>query len=426
MTGMADITDRRARREARLEPSGRGRERMTGMVETTTTQAAGAVTAPLGATSIPFVDLGAQQREVDAEVQEGLRRVFETTAFIGGPDVAAFEEEFAAYVDTAHCVGVGNGTDALELALRAAGVEAGGEVILPANTFIATAEAVSRIGAVPVLVDVDPDHLLIDPRAAVAAITDRTQAIMPVHLYGQTAFVEQLKPVTEREGIPIIEDAAQAQGASRHGRPAGALGTAAGTSFYPGKNLGAAGDAGAVVTHDGGLADRVRVLGEHGSPQKYIHSVVGMNSRLDTVQAVVLRAKLARLQGWNDRRRAAADRYTQMLSGVEGIWLPTEAAGNHHVWHLYTVQVDDRDSVLEQLRVAGIGAGVHYPAPVHLSEAYAHLGYARGDFPVTETAAQRLLSLPMFPHITAAQQGYVAQAVAGAVGRHHRMPVVQA
>ena len=366
---------------------------------------------------IPFVDLGAQQREIDEEVQAGLHRVFETTAFIGGPDVTAFENEFASFLDTAHCVGVGNGTDALELALRAAGVQSGGEVILPANTFIATAEAVSRIGAVPVLVDVDPDHLLIDPRAAVAAITHRTQAIMPVHLYGQTAFVEQLKPVTEREGIPIIEDAAQAQGASRLGRQAGSLGTAAGTSFYPGKNLGAAGDAGAVVTDDAGLAERVRVLGEHGSPQKYRHSVVGMNSRLDTVQAVVLRAKLARLRTWNDRRRAAASRYAELLSGLEEIWLPTEAPGNHHVWHLFTVQLDDRDTILDGLRAAGIGAGVHYPVPVHLSEAYAHLGYSRGDFPVTEAAAERLLSLPMFPHITSAQQEYVVQVLARTVNR---------
>jgi dTDP-4-amino-4,6-dideoxygalactose transaminase len=372
------------------------------------------------AAPVPFVDLAAQQREIDGEVQEGLRRVFDATAFIGGPDVRRFEEEFAGFVGAGHCVGVGNGTDALELALRAAGVEAGGEVVLPANTFIATAEAVSRIGAVPVLVDVDPDHLLMDPVAAVAAITSRTQAIMPVHLYGQTAFVEQLAEAAERAGVAVIEDAAQAQGASRHGNRAGSLGLAAGTSFYPGKNLGAAGDAGAVVTNDAGLAARVRVLGEHGSPTKYQHSTVGMNSRLDTVQAVVLRAKLARLDRWNDARRAAAGRYAELLAGLEAdgdVWLPREAEGNHHVWHLYTVQVDDRDRVLEELRAAGIGVGVHYPVPVHLTGAYHHLGYGKGAFPVTEAAADRLLSLPMFPHLTAGQQERVTGVLGRAVGR---------
>jgi dTDP-4-amino-4,6-dideoxygalactose transaminase len=369
---------------------------------------------------IPFVDLGAQQGEIDEEVQTGLRRVFDTTAFIGGPDVGLFDQEYAAYSGVDHCVGVGNGTDALELALRAAGVEAGGEVILPANTFIATAEAVSRIGAVPVLVDVDPRYLLIDPDAAVAAITDRTQAIMPVHLYGQTAFVELLESTAAQAGVVIIEDAAQAQGAARNGRRAGSLGLAAGTSFYPGKNLGAAGDAGAVVTNDAGLAARVRVLGEHGSPQKYRHTTVGMNSRLDTVQAVVLRAKLPRLDGWNDGRRAAAERYAELLADLAGdgrLWLPAEAEGNHHVWHLYTIQVDDRDRVLDGLRDAGIGAGVHYPVPVHLTGAYEHLGHGRGAFPVSEAAADRLLSLPVFPHITMEQQEQVVDALARVLSR---------
>lgn len=374
-----------------------------------------AATADPAAAPIPFVDLGAQQREIDAEVQAGLRRVFDTTAFIGGPDVQAFESEYAAFTEVSDCVGVGNGTDALELALRAAGVRAGGEVILPANTFIATAEAVSRIGAVPVLVDVDPQYLLIDPVAAAAAITERTQAIMPVHLYGQTAFVEQITPAAERAGVVIIEDAAQSQGAFRHGRMAGSLGLAAGTSFYPGKNLGAAGDAGAVLTNDAGLAARVRVLGEHGSPQKYRHSTVGMNSRLDTVQAVVLRAKLAHLERWNGLRRAAAQRYAELLRplAAEGaVWLPAEAAGNYHVWHLYTIQVQDRDQVLAELQAAGIGAGVHYPVPVHLTGAYEHLGQGPGSFPVTEAAADRLLSLPIFPHITVGQQERVVGALA--------------
>ncbi|MFC7403027.1 DegT/DnrJ/EryC1/StrS family aminotransferase [Citricoccus sp. GCM10030269] len=387
---------------------------------TTQTRSTATVPAPDPGTEPPlaFVDLSAQQREIDDEVQEGLRRVFESTAFIGGPDVKAFESEFASFLGVSECVGVGNGTDALELSLRAAGVRAGGEVILPANTFIATAEAVSRIGAVPVLVDVDPDHLLIDPAAAIEAITGRTQAIMPVHLYGQTAFLEQLADGAERAGVVIIEDAAQAHGASRLGRRAGGLGLAAGTSFYPGKNLGAAGDAGAVVTNDAGLAARVRVLGEHGSPAKYQHTTVGMNSRLDTVQAVVLRAKLMRLERWNAQRRAAADRYAELLSELASagtVQLPSEAEGNHHVWHLYTVHVENRDRVLEVLRAAGIGAGVHYPVPVHLTQAYEHLGLARGAFPVTEAAADRLLSLPISPHITAAQQERVVAVLTGAI-----------
>lgn len=389
----------------------------------TTTETLGPATdstAADPATPVPFVDLGSQQREIDDDVQAGLRRVFDTTAFIGGPDVRAFEEEFASFVGVSHCVGVGNGTDALELALRAAGIVPGGEVILPANTFIATAEAVSRIGAVPVLVDVDPRYLLMDPEAAIAAISPRTQAIMPVHLYGQTAFVERLAPAAERAGVVVIEDAAQAQGAARHGRKAGSLGLATGTSFYPGKNLGAAGDAGAVVTDDAGLAARVRVLGEHGSPQKYHHSMVGMNSRLDTVQAVVLRAKLARLDRWNDARRAAADRYAEMLGELAGsgaVVLPAEAEGNHHVWHLYTVQVGNRDRVLADLRDAGIGAGVHYPVPVHLTGAYEHLGLGRGAFPVSESVADRLLSLPIHPHLTAQQQERVVAALERSIAR---------
>lgn len=367
--------------------------------------------APEELPPVPFVDLGAQQREIDAEVQEGLQQVFATTAFVGGRWVDRFEQAYAEFIGTAHCVGVASGTDAVELALRGAGVRAGGEVILPANTFIATAEAVSRIGAVPVLVDVDPDHLLIDPQAVEAAVTSRTQAIVPVHLFGQTAFVEQLEPIAARAGAVIVEDAAQSQGARRHGRKAGSLGTAAGTSFYPGKNLGAAGDAGAVLTDDAELAAMVRKLGNHGSAVKYQHDVIGMNSRLDAIQAVVLSAKLQRLDGWNERRRAAADRYAELLAGVDGVRLPSAADGNEHVWHLYVVRVEDRDAVLSRLQAAGIGAGIHYPVPLHLTGAYEHLGYARGAFPVSEEAADRMLSLPMFPHLTADQQERVADSL---------------
>lgn len=354
--------------------------------------------------NVPFIDLAAQHAEIEDEVRLGLDSVFARTAFIGGAEVADFEREYAAYVGASHCVGVGNGTDALELALRGLGVGVGDEVIVPANTFIATAEAVSAVGATPVLVEVDDEHLLVDPVAVERAITDRTKVIAPVHLFGQTAPVEQLLGF----GIPILEDAAQAQGARRHGRPAGSFGRVAATSFYPGKNLGAAGDAGAVMTSDAELADRVRMLGAHGSPSKYVHDVVGRNSRLDTVQAVYLRAKLARLEKWNELRRQAADRYAALLADVAGVRAPRTAEGNEDVWHLYVVRVADRDRVLADLTAAGVGAGIHYPTPVHLTGAYAHLGLTAGSFPIAERAATEILSLPMFPHLTEEQQEHVA------------------
>ncbi|WP_309135067.1 DegT/DnrJ/EryC1/StrS family aminotransferase [Cellulomonas sp.] len=365
--------------------------------------------------TIPFVDLASQQAEIADEVRTGLDEVFATTAFVGGPAVARFEAAYAAYSQVTHCVGVANGTDALELALRAAGVGPGGEVVLPANTFVATAEAVSRIGAVPVPVDVDPVHLLVDPDAVRAAVGPRTEAIVPVHLFGQVAPVEDVAKTAADAGVPMVEDAAQAQGARRFGRVAGSFGLAAGTSFYPGKNLGAAGDAGAVTTSDADVARTVRLLAAHGSERKYVHEVVGMNSRLDTVQAVVLEAKLRRLERWNDARRTAAARYSELLADVEGVVAPRTREGNEDVWHLYVVQVDERDRVLAGLTAAGIGAGIHYPTPVHLTEAYADLGLGRGAFPVAEAAADRILSLPMHPHLSAAQQERVVEVLRRAV-----------
>lgn len=366
--------------------------------------------------NIPLVDLGAQHAEIADEVRAGLDEVFARTAFVGGPAVGRFETAYAAYVGATHCVGVANGTDALELALRAGGVRPGGEVILPTNTFIATAEAVSRIGALPVLVDVDPTYLLIDPAAVRAALTSRTEAIVPVHLFGQVAPVEEIGKIAADAGVPMIEDAAQSQGARRFGQPAGSFGLAAGTSFYPGKNLGAAGDAGGVTTSDATVARTVRVLSAHGSEHKYDHEAIGFNSRLDTVQAVYLEAKLRRLEGWNAARRTAAERYGAALATVDGVVAPTSAEGNEDVWHLYVVQVDERDRVLASLHDAGVGAGIHYPTPLHLTAAYADLGLGRGAFPVAEAAADRILSLPMYPHLTADQQGAVVEALATAVG----------
>jgi dTDP-4-amino-4,6-dideoxygalactose transaminase len=364
---------------------------------------------------IPLVDLAAQQAEIDDEMRVGLDEVFAKTAFIGGQQVQLFESAYAAYVGTSYCVGVANGTDALELALRAVGVSAGGQVIMPANTFIATAEAVSRVGAVPVLVDVDDHHLLIDPALVERALTPRTQAIIPVHLFGQTAFVEQLQPLADAIGVPIVEDAAQAQGARRLDRPAGSLGVVAATSFYPGKNLGAAGDAGAVTTSDPDIARTVRLLGAHGSSTKYVHEIVGVNSRLDTVQAVVLGAKLARLTKWNEWRRQAAARYAELLADIPKVRVPRSALGNEDVWHLYVVRTPHRDQVLAKLNAAGVGAGIHYPTPIHLTPAYAHLGLGPGSFPVAEQAAAEILSLPLHPHLTFEQQEYVAAAVGSAL-----------
>jgi dTDP-4-amino-4,6-dideoxygalactose transaminase len=363
---------------------------------------------------VPLVDLQAAHAEVADEVAVGFKRVLADTAFIGGEEVAGFEREYAAFAGVAHCVGVANGTDALELALRAVGVGPGDEAILPANTFIATAEAVARVGARTVLVDCDPATYLIDPAAALAAVTPATKAILPVHLYGQHAPVEALRAA----GVSIVEDAAQSQGASRNGMPAGRSGIAA-TSFYPGKNLGAYGDAGAVVTDDADLATMVRTIASHGGLTKYRHDVIGINSRLDALQAVVLRAKLARLEVWNAARREAAARYDALLSTVDVV-RPVTAAGNEHVWHLYVVRVPAhrRDAIVAELNAAGVGAAIHYPVPVHLTPAFAGLGYRAGAFPHAERAAAEILSLPLYPQITAEQQERVVDALAAALAEN--------
>lgn len=366
---------------------------------------------------VAFVDLAAMHDEVAAEIADGFSRVLRSCAFAGGPDIGLFEQEFAAASAMRHCVGVANGTDAIELALRALGVGPGDEVVVPANTFVATVEAVLRSGAQVVLADVDPDTLLVDVESMGRAIGPRTAALVPVHLYGQMAAVEQTQAIAARHGLVVVEDAAQAQGATRFGHGIGHGSAAATTSFYPGKNLGAYGDAGAVVTDDGELAGAIRMLGNHGSRQKYVHETLGFNSRLDTLQAVVLRAKLPRLQGWNERRRQAAQRYLEAFEGTPVRCLRI-AEGNVAVWHLFVVRVDSRvrDDVLLALEAARIGAGIHYPLPVHRHQAYSHLGVG-GDFPVSEGAASQMLSLPMHPALTAAQQDRVVETVLGVVGR---------
>lgn len=364
---------------------------------------------------IPLVDLKAQHAEIAGEISAGFERVIGETAFILGPAVREFEEAFARYCGAAHCVGVANGTDAIELTVRALGIGPGDEVLVPANTFIASALGVVRAGARPVLVDCDAFQLL-DPGRIEAAITPRTRAILPVHLFGQIANMEAILEVAAGHGIPVIEDAAQSQGARRHGRPSGSFGVAAATSFYPGKNIGAYGDAGAVVTSSDEIAGHLRKLRNWGSEKKYHHPEIGFNSRLDTLQAVVLSAKLKRLDAWNEARRRAAARYDELLAGIDGVELPRTLPGNEHVWHLYVLRVPDRDEVLARLNAEGIGAGIHYPVPLHLHGAMAYLGYREGDFPEAERAVREILSLPMYPHLTAEQQERVAEGVRRALG----------
>jgi dTDP-4-amino-4,6-dideoxygalactose transaminase len=367
---------------------------------------------------ISFVDISSQQMAIRDEVLPLVEQILEAGAFIGGPHVAAFESAFAAFIGVKHAIGVANGTDGLEIALRAAGVRAGDEVVMPANTFIATAEAVDRMGAVVRLVDADENYLLIDPDLVPAAVTDRTKAVIPVHLYGQAAPVESIVELDLPNGSIVLEDAAQSQGAKRRGRLAGSLGDIASTSFYPGKNLGAAGDAGAVMTDDDSLARRARLIGAHGSATKYVHEVPGFNSRLDAIQAVVLSAKLTRLIAWNSARAEAAKRYDRLLAEIHGVVRPGVLEGNEPVWHLYTVRVPNRDKVIDELAGESIGVGIHYPEPIHLTSAFHHLGYQKGDFPVTERAANRLLSLPMHAHLTSGEQERVAESLARAIDKH--------
>jgi dTDP-4-amino-4,6-dideoxygalactose transaminase len=363
------------------------------------------------AEAIPLVDLQAQYAAIQADVDTAIRRVVTSAQFIMGPDVAAFEREFAAYCDTLQAVGVASGTAALELVLRALGVGPGDEVVTVAHTFIATAEAITVTGATPVLVDIDPATYTMDPAAFAAAITPRTRAVIPVHLYGQPADMPAICALAARAGVAVIEDAAQAHGAAWAGKSVGGFGDAACFSFYPGKNLGAYGDAGAVTTHRAELAEIVRKLRNHGRQSKYLHEVVGYGHRLDTLQAAILRAKLPYLTAWTEARRRLARRYTEKLADT-GLVLPAVAPDANPVWHLYVVCTPAREELLAELNEAGIGAGVHYPVPLHLQPAYRHLGVEEGALPVTERVAQTCLSLPLYPEMNDAQQDRVIEVVA--------------
>lgn len=363
---------------------------------------------------IPLVDLARQHADIEAEVDEGFRRVIANSDFILGRAVTQFEEEFAKYCgNVKRCVGVGNGTDALELALRALDVGPKDEVIMPANTFIATALAAVRIGARPVLVDCDPETYLIDVDAIKPALSPRTRAVIPVHLYGRLADVDAVREAAGR--LPIVEDAAQAHGASTGGRLAGSMGDVAAFSFYPGKNLGAYGDGGAIVTDDVALADRLAALRNWGSTVKYEHPVIGFNSRLDSIQAVVLRAKLRHLDRWNHERRTLASVYRELLGDLDRVVLPDFSDADENVWHLFVIKVPKRDEVLRRMQSDGIGVGVHYPKPLHLQPALADLGYGRGAFPVAESLAERILSLPMFPGLELSEVQQVVESLSRAL-----------
>ncbi len=359
--------------------------------------------------NVPLVDLHAQYLSIKSEIDAAMERVITRTAFIGGDDLARFEEEFAAYCEAAACVGVGNGTDALYLTLRALGVGPGDEVITVAHTFIATSEAISMTGAQPVFVDVSDDTMLMNPALIEAAITPRTRAIIPVHLYGQPCDMDAIMEIARRHNLKVVEDAAQAHGARWRGRRAGSIGDAACFSFYPGKNLGAFGDAGAVVSQDEGLIEQVRMLANHGRLEKYTHKMEGVNSRLDGLQAAVLRVKLSHLDEWNERRRQHADFYLDALSNE--LRMPVINRNAESVWHLFVVRVADRDSFQQRLKEEGVATGIHYPVPLHLQPAYQERNIPLGTFPVTEQAGREVCSLPMYAELTPAQLEQVVNAI---------------
>ena len=364
--------------------------------------------------NVPFLDLKAAYEELRSDFDSAHRRVMDSGWYLLGREIEAFEAEFAAYCGAKHAVGVANGLDALHLILRAYGIGPGDEVIVPANTYIATWLAVSHAGAVPVPVEPDPQTCNLDPVRIEAALTPRTRAIMPVHLYGRPADMDPILDIARRRGLKVVEDNAQAHGARYNGRRTGGLGDAAGTSFYPGKNLGAFGDGGAVTTNDPELAARVRLLRNYGSKVKYEHEIQGFNSRLDELQAAFLRVKLGVLDEWNRRRAAVAERYRAAFADT-GLRLPAPSPAGGHVWHLYTVRHAGRDRLRDFLEQAGVGTGIHYPIPPHLQPAYASLGLREGAFPVSEKIHREILSLPMGPHLSEDLQDQVIRAVCSAL-----------
>lgn len=360
--------------------------------------------------TIPLVDLKAQYTSVKPEIDAAIQRVIDNTSFILGKEVSEFEKNFAAFCRAQFCIGIDSGTAALHLALLLCDVKPGDEVITTTHTFIATAEVISVIGANPVFVDIDPRTYNIDPNKIERAITPRTKAIIPVHLYGQPAEMDAILEIARRHNLRVIEDAAQAHGAEYRGRRAGTMGDIACFSFYPGKNLGAYGDAGAIVTNNAELAERARMLRDHGRRAKYEHLIVGYGYRLDALQAAILGAKLPHLENWNARRRAIADYYTELLTNADVV-TPYVPPYITPIYHIYAIRHAQRDELQKHLKARGIETGIHYPIPLHLQPVYANLGYKRGDFPHAEKAAHEVLSLPMYPELTDAQVEMIVQAV---------------
>ena len=360
---------------------------------------------------VPFVDLKIQASRLHGEFEAALWSVIDRAAYTMGPELEQFEQAFATLCGCAHAVGVSSGTDAVKLALIGAGVRPGDEVIVPASTFIATAEAVSHIGATPVFVDCLERSGLIDPDKIGPAVTPRTTAVIPVHLYGRPADMDAVQAAAGRHGLAVVEDACQAHGATYKGRPVGSFGAAAAFSFYPGKNLGALGDGGAVTTNDAALAAAARLYRNHGQEDKYTHRVVGYCDRLHNLQAALLLVKLEQLPRWNEARRGAARDYDALMSGIGGVEAPERADDFEEVHHLYVVSLTAREEVRSKLADRGVETGIHYPIPLHLQPAYDVLGYGEGDLPVAERRAGRILSLPMFPEIDRRQRAYVAAAL---------------
>jgi dTDP-4-amino-4,6-dideoxygalactose transaminase len=369
---------------------------------------------------VPLLDLQAQYRPLRAEILAAIERVCDSQRFIMGPEITALESEMAAMLGIRHAIAVSSGTDALLLALMALDITAGDEVVTPTYSFFATAGAVARLGARPVLVDVEETTFNLDPNTLAAAMTPRTKAIIPVHLFGQSAEMDPILDLARRAGVPVVEDSAQAIGASYKSRPLGGLGTFGCFSFFPSKNLGAFGDAGLLTTNDDGLAKKARLLRTHGMEPRYYHHLVGANFRMDALQAAVLRVKAPHLAGWTDRRRENAKRYRALFrdAGVlDRVTLPFEAPDRHHIYNQFVIRTSDRDALKHHLESAGIGTEIYYPVPFHLQPCFAYLGYHAGDLPVAERAAKESLAIPIYSELTAAQQQTVVGAVAEFVSR---------
>ncbi len=369
-----------------------------------------------------YLDLKAQYLSIKPEIDAAIARVLDNCQFVLGAEVAGFEQDFAAYCGTTECIGLNSGTSALHLALLAAGVGPGDEVITVPFTFVASVAAVCYAGARPVLVDIDPRSFTMDPAAIEASITPRTKAILPVHLYGQPADMDPIMEIARRHGLVVIEDAAQAHGAKYKGRPVGSIGDMACFSFYPGKNLGAYGEGGAVATSNPEYARTIRMLRDWGQDRKYHHLLRGFNYRMEGFQGAILRVKLRHLERWTEARRAVVNLYDNLLAD-SGVETPTEMPWARHVYHVYTLRADDRDGLQGALQAEGIQAGIHYPVPAHLQPAYADLGYGRGDFPRAEAAAEQVLSLPLYPELSSEAVAEVAAAVKKAVANRTQTAV---